>query len=221
MKKIATLAAVASVAAAMIAPIQASAESAQLRITGTIVPAACRPAFAGGGVIDYGTILASTLNPTAQTTLPDKSTQLTLTCDAPALFGFKVIDERAATADISLETIPNYLPNMKFGLGTADGKKIGAYSLQMTSQTSDAGPAHPIGSYDGGATWVALGTGGMGGNGNRLVAFANSATEYVPSAHTSITADIRVVTAIEPGSDLPLTRNIPLDGLSTFEVVYL
>ncbi|WP_143606069.1 hypothetical protein [Variovorax sp. 54] len=53
MKKIAALAAVAGVAAAMFAPAGASAESAELRISGAIVPSACTLAFAGGGVVDY------------------------------------------------------------------------------------------------------------------------------------------------------------------------
>ncbi|MDZ4355438.1 MAG: DUF1120 domain-containing protein [Variovorax sp.] len=221
MKKIATLAAVASVAAVMMAPIPASAaESAELRITGTIVPAACTPAFAGGGVVDYGTISARSLNPTAQTTLADKSTQLTLTCEAAALFAFKVIDERAGTAVTSLTTIPMPGPAGLFGLGAVDGKNIGAYSLVITKETADQGATQHINSTDGGATWTSF-PGVMSGDGGKLVAFAGSATGTVPGAHTSITADIRVVTAIDKGSNLPLTQKIPLDGLSTFELVYL
>ncbi len=220
MKKIAALVAVAGVAAMMFAPVRASAESAELRITGTIVPAACTPAFAGGGVVDYGNIPAGSLNQTAQTTLADKSTQLTLTCDAPALFAFKVVDDRAGTAVVSLETIPTYTENMKFGLGAAGGKNIGAYSLQITGETSDQGATNHLASLDGGTTWSVFG-GGMVGDGSRLIGFGDSATGKTPSAHTSITADIRVVTAIDKGSNLPLTQKIPLDGLSTFEVVYL
>ncbi|WP_157755060.1 DUF1120 domain-containing protein [Variovorax boronicumulans] len=219
-KKIATLAAATCAAAVMFVPGQASADSAELRIAGIIVPAACTPVFTGGGVVDYGNIPSGSLNPTAQTTLADKSTQLTLTCDAPVLFGFKVIDERAATAVAALETIPGYATNAKFGLGAVDGKNIGAYSLQITKETADQGSTKHINSVDGGATWSDF-AGGMTGDGGTLVAFAASATGTVPGAHTAITADIRVVTAIDKGSNLPLTQQIPLDGLSTFELVYL
>ncbi len=211
---------IAGVAAVMLAPVHAGAESAQLRITGTIVPAACRPAFAGGGVVDYGTMPASSLNPTAQTTLAEKSTQLTLTCEAPALFAFKVVDERAATTVTSLETIPGYSPVMKFGLGAADGKNIGAYSMQITKSTPDQGATKLLLSGDNGASWLNA-NGGLVGDGGTIFAFAGSATGTVPAAHTSITADLRVVTAIDKGSNLPLTQKIALDGLSTFEVVYL
>ncbi len=220
MKKIATLAAVASVAAVMFAPVRASAESAELRITGTIVPSACKPAFSGGGVVDYGAMPAHSLNPTAQTTLADKSIQLTLTCEASALFAFKVLDERAATAVTSLETIPTYTAKMKFGLGAVNAKNIGAYSLQITKETADQGATQHINSADGGATWSSF-AGGLTGDGSEIVSFAGSATGNVPGAHTSVTADIRVVTAIDKGSNLPLTQRIPLDGLSTFELVYL
>lgn len=221
MKKIATLAAVAGVAAVMMAPLHASAERSELRITGAIVPSACTLAFAGGGVVDYGTIFASSLNQTAQTTLADKSTQLTLTCEAPALFAFKTIDERAGTAVSSLATIPTYTPLFKFGLGAADGKNIGAYSMQLTKATADQGGTRQLYSTDGGANWTVSNLVGMVVDGSLLFGFAGSAGGTVPGAHTSITADLRVVTAIDKGSNLPLTQRIPLDGLSTFELIYL
>ncbi|MDZ4355437.1 MAG: DUF1120 domain-containing protein [Variovorax sp.] len=220
MKKIATLAALVGVAAVMLAPVHASAESAELRITGTIVPAACTPAFAGGGVVDYGTISARSLNPVGQTMLPDKSIQLTVTCEAPGLFAVKVVDERAGTAITSLTTIIGYDANMKFGLGAAGGKNIGAYSMEITKATPDQGTTRQLVSLDGGATWLVF-AGGMTGDGGKLVAFADNAGATVPGAHISITADIRVVTALDRTSNLPLTQKIPLDGLSTFELVYL
>ena len=220
MKRIATLAAIAGAAAVVIAPVPASAESAELRITGTIVPAACTPVFAGGGVVDYGTIPASSLNPTAQTTLAQKSIQLSMTCDAPAMFGFKVIDERAGTAVTSLATVPGLTEKEKFGLGASDGKNIGAYSLQVVSQTSDGGFSLSLASEDGGINWGFLGMRGLKGEGNQLVSFSKTQSN-LPAASRSVTADIRVTTAIDKSSNLPLTHAIPLDGLSTFELIYL
>ncbi|MDZ4355436.1 MAG: DUF1120 domain-containing protein [Variovorax sp.] len=220
MKKIATLAALVGVAAVMLAPVHASAESAELRITGTIVPTACTPAFAGGGVVDYGTISARSLNPVGQTTLAEKSIQLTLTCEASAMFAFKVLDDRAGTAVTSLETIPTYTANMKFGLGASDGKNIGAYSMQIVKETADEGPTQHIHSADGGSIWTKF-AGGLTVDGGEIVAFSGRAPQLVPGPHASVTADIRVVAVIDQGSHLPLTQKIPLDGLSTFELVYL
>ncbi|MCH1996717.1 DUF1120 domain-containing protein, partial [Achromobacter xylosoxidans] len=42
----------------------AQAQSIDVRVIGTITPAACIPSLAGGGVVDYGNIAASTLNQT-------------------------------------------------------------------------------------------------------------------------------------------------------------
>ncbi|WP_369628843.1 MULTISPECIES: DUF1120 domain-containing protein [unclassified Variovorax] len=218
-KKIATLAAVASVVAVMFVPGQASAESAELRIAGTITPTACTPVFTGGGVVDYGKIPAKSLSPTAQTNLPEKSIQLGMTCEAPVLFGFRTIDERAGTAVTSLQTGVTE-PETKFGLGTSDGQKIGAYSMQIVGATADGGLAKPIFSANGGATWGNLNTGGLMTDGRRLIAFVNNGGSG-PNAHKSATTDIRVTTAIDKGSNLPLTHAIPLDGLSTFELIYL
>ncbi|TSD60057.1 DUF1120 domain-containing protein [Variovorax sp. KBS0712] len=220
MKKIATLAAVASVVAVMFVPGQASAESAELRIAGTITPTACTPVFTGGGVVDYGKIPAKSLNPTAQTNLPEKSIQLGMTCDAPVLFGFKTIDERAGTAVTSLQTGVGE-PETKFGLGTSDGQKIGAYSMQIVRATADGRPALTLFSENGGTYWGALNTGGLMADGGRLIAFVNDGGASRPNAHKSVTTDIRVTTVIDKGSNLPLTHAIPLDGLSTFELVYL
>ncbi|WP_257884939.1 DUF1120 domain-containing protein [Variovorax sp. RO1] len=196
----------------MLAPVHASAQGAPLRVTGAFVPAACKPALAGGGVIDYGTIFASSLNQMAQTTLADKSTQLTLTCEAPALFGFKVADERAGTAITSLVTIPNYDAGLKFGLGAADGKNIGAYSLQMTKQTADEGTTRLITSLDGGATWL-LNGGAIASDSSVLVAFAGSATGTVPGAHTSMAVDTGpMATAMEHSKTSPGSRRAPAPG---------
>ncbi|MDP9909148.1 hypothetical protein J2W27_001250 [Variovorax boronicumulans] len=219
MKKIATLAAVASVVAVMLVPGQASAESAELRIAGTITPTACTPVFTGGGVVDYGKIPAKSLNPTTQTNLPEKSIQLSMTCDAPVLFGFKTIDERAGTAVASLQTGVGE-PETKFGLGTSDGQKIGAYSMQIVSATADGKPAVTLFSKNGGTYWGPLNTGGLMADGGRLIAFVTNGGT-VPNAHKSATTDIRVTTVIDKSSNLPLTHAIPLDGLSTFELVYL
>ncbi|MCY1216746.1 hypothetical protein D9M72_286310 [compost metagenome] len=221
-KKIATLAAVASVAAVMFVPGQASADSAELRIAGIIVPAACTPVFTGGGVVDYGNIPASSLNPTAQTTLAEKSIQLVMTCDAPTRFGFKVIDERAASAITSLETIQGAAPNMKLGLGTSDGKKIGAYSLKLLGLITSEGGAYIVQSDNGGTSWSQVGSkSALVADGSRLIGAVNSSTTTTPNPHKSITTTIGVVTAIDKSSNLPLTHAIPLDGLSTFELVYL
>ena len=217
MKKLITLSVLAS---ALMTPVLASAATAELKLIGTITPAACVPNFTGGSTIDYGNIAAGTLNASAQTMLPEKNTSFTVTCDAPIKFGFSVVDERSASAVTTLDTISGYEADHKFGLGTAaGGAKIGVYSLQITKSVPNAGTANYKISQDSGATW-ANSSGGIRNSSSTLMAWGSDGT-LVPAAYTSMATDIRVVAAIDKSSNLPITDEIKIDGLSTFEVKYL
>lgn len=57
----------------------ASANSADLLITGKLVPPACTPALSGGAVIDYGNIPVSNLSNRDAYTLEDRNVSLTVT----------------------------------------------------------------------------------------------------------------------------------------------
>lgn len=217
MKKFVTLGVIAS---ALVLPVLASAATtADLKLIGTITPAACTPNFTGGTTIDYGNVPASTLSATAQTMLPEKTTKLSVTCTAPVKFALGLTDERSASAITTLNTIATYTADMKFGLGTAsNGAKLGAYSLQISNEVPDSGATQRIYSTDGGSTWATF----LGGLSTaRLIGFSNSTTSTAPSAHTSMAMDVRVVAAIDKTSNLPITNEITIDGLSTIEVKYL
>ena len=217
MKKFMTVSVIAST---LMVPVLASAATtAELKLIGTITPAACVPNFTGGATIDYGNIPASTLNTTAQTMLPEKTTKLTVSCNAPVKFALAATDERSASAVTTLETIPNVEAASKFGLGAASNNaKIGAYSLQISNETADSGVTRRLRSLDSGATWVPFG-GAMRNDG--IIGFGNSATATVPSAHTSIGVDVRVVAAVDKAENLPIASEIDIDGLTTIEVKYL
>ena len=156
MKKIYALSFAAS---ALLAPIFASAATtAELKLIGTIIPAACAPNFVGGSTIDYGNIPVGALNVTEQTMLPEKHTSLSVTCDAPVKFALITKDERSATVVSTLATIDGYGASAKYGLGTAkNGAKIGAYSLKIDDETSSTGSTFRVVSSDGGNTWVRFG----------------------------------------------------------------
>ena len=61
----------------------ALADSVDVRVIGTIVPAACTPTLSGGGTVDYGTIKAQSLNATGYTTLAEKQLDFAINCDSP------------------------------------------------------------------------------------------------------------------------------------------
>lgn len=214
------LVALSALSAAMLSSMTAHAATAELKLIGTITPSACVPNFTGGSTINYGNIPASTLNAAAQTNLPDKTTTISVVCDAPVKFALRTLDERAATAVNSI-AFPGSFNTQKFGFGSAPGGvNIGAYVLQMNNGTSDRGPVTRMASSDGGTTWNAW-SGFVGNNGVSLVSWNDGVTPNVLGAHTSITADVSIFAAIDRASNLPLTSEIPIDGLATFEVVYL
>ncbi|QQX56981.1 DUF1120 domain-containing protein [Pseudomonas chlororaphis] len=204
--------------AAMLASVNAHATKAELRLIGTITPAACVPNFAGGATIDYGNIPAGTLNATTQTDLPIKTTTINVTCDAPTTFYLKPADERAAT--VAAGVIPPGSTTLAlYGLGSAPGgANIGTYAVQLTGGVADTGTTSRTQSRDGGATW-AVWNGRFANDGNQLIGFTNGANAN-PAPHTTVTADITVTASLAPANTLPLANDITLDGLTTVEVVY-
>lgn len=196
------------------------ADSAVLKIIGLITPAACLPTFTGGDTIDYGNIPGASLSSISANPLPRKSTQLSIACDMPLKFAVQAKDDRPGTAIDTLETYPGFTPNTKYGLGTAsDGSRIGAYSMQIERTTSDAGEAVLLLGNADGTGWRRFG-GGLRHTGE-LTAFGLGAGALEPAGHQLVTLDIGISTTIDSGSNLPLSEEIPLDGQSTFELVYL
>ena len=196
-----------------------AATTAELKLTGRIIPAACTPNFVGGSTIDYGTIHVSTLNVTAQTMLPKKNTRMTITCEVPVKFALAGIDERRATSEGTLETVDRYTQMYKFGLGLAsNGAKIGAYSLDMKNISADKGVTRTGVSSNGGVNWNASVSAFSHGN---IIGFSDSATSLLPTAHKSISFDLNVVAAVVKSENLPIADEIQIDGLTTVEVKYL
>ncbi|SDQ80863.1 Protein of unknown function [Pseudomonas sp. UC 17F4] len=215
MKKIIS---VGLLSAAMLSSLNAHAAKAELKVIGTITPAACVPNFAGGSIIDYGNIPAGTLNATAQTDLPNKLTTINITCDAPTTFYLKAADERAATVATGVVP-PGATAVSLYGLGAApNGANIGTYAVQLTGGVADMGTTARTHSLDGGTTWN-IWNGRFSNAGNQLIGFTNGATGN-PAPHRTITADITVTTSLAPANTLPMANDIILDGLTTVEVVY-
>lgn len=204
--------------AAMFTPIAANADTAELRLIGTITPAACVPNFTGGATIDYGNIPAASLNQTTQTNLPVKQTTFNVTCDAPTVFYFKAADERLSTVVADLDLLENATVDNKFGLGAAsDGANIGAYTLQLTNDVADGVGARRLASLDSGTSW--FGWQGTFAHNSEIYGFGTSAS-FVPVPVTTVTSDVIVTAALDKGTNLPLQDEIDIDGLATIEVIY-
>lgn len=213
MKKIAALSAL-SFALFGLSIAAHAAPTTELKVTGVIKPPACTPAFTGGGVVDYGVIPAGSLKAGAYTTLPSKEIGMSINCDANVKVAFKTVDNRAnsTVAGIVAE------PNSNFGLGRVDGKNVGGYTVQFSSNSSaDAKEVSNIGSADGGKSWF-NGVANVWTN-NTLFSFSNG--NAAPVAFKQLNAKFNVTAVINKPENLNLSQDVPLDGSATFEVIYL
>ncbi|KMM80573.1 DUF1120 domain-containing protein [Pseudomonas deceptionensis] len=216
------LIAVSAVTSALMVPMFASAATtAELKLIGTITPAACVPNFTGGSTIDYGTIPANTLNVAVQTNLPEKNTTLAVVCESAVKFAIRRTDDRSASKASGV-AIAGRGETYMSGLGDAEnGAKIGAYTLRVSNEVSDTGTVSRLFSQDEGAVWFKSAAANSYLANGDILGFGVDTSSDTPSAHKSITVDLKVNASIAPANTLPLNDEIKIDGLGSFEVVYL
>jgi len=211
-----------------------AAESVDVKVIGTITPAACTPALAGGGAIDYGTIKANTLKADDYTVLGDKSVSMSITCEAPTKVSISGVNGRPGTAagastpdTANRATVPPvsvYGVSRVVGLGTDGDKNIGGYALYLTSLTTDGTAANCIyNNTDWSAdVWnsTALCALFAPANVGRNLSWGKGASS-MPVSFTTATAEVHASAYLNKGSELDLSHDIQLDGLTTIELTYL
>lgn len=226
-----------AVLAATATSFTAQAGSVNVTVKGTITPEACTPTLTGGGTVDYGTISPATLSATAYTALAKHDIPLTVTCSTPTQIALKATSSRVgsvagATSENSVGaanvTNTGLVGNssMVVGLGMDGASKIGGYSLVLGDLKYDGTAGQLIVSDDARVTWAAAGAsntmvrGGPGGAIPRQISVAASG-QVVPVNLTTMTGTLSVQAYINKTSELNLSKNVTLDGLSTIEVVYI
>jgi hypothetical protein len=109
-----------------------AADTADLKVIGTIVPPACTPSLSGGGTLDWGDISTASLDQTYATALAVKTTDLTVTCEADGRVAFTATDNRA-DSNTSGEAY-------HYGLGKTDANngnlKLGYFLLSRVGDAS-------------------------------------------------------------------------------------
>lgn len=216
MRKITTL---SLLSAALLASFGAqAADTTELKVIGTIRPAACTPAFTGGGTFDYGTIGSKTLESGKYTKLARKEAPFTITCDAAAKVSLKITDNRSASVVADATGLG---ANRTFGLGTIDDKKIGGYSAYFAPAgvKGDGAAVASLWSENKGSSWTAY-TDATAMRTDHIYSWAATGST-TPAAYKVIAGTIAVDVAINKPEELPLTKDIPLDGSATLEVAYL
>lgn len=217
--------------------VPAIAASVDVKVTGTILPAACTPTLSGGGTIDYGEIRADSLSSTDYTVLPVKQLDFSIRCDAPAKVAVKAIENRQNTAVGNAAAVGGIgiAPTMIFGsnqvpvagLGMSGDKRIGGYAIRIAGGSSIADNKGVSGVYslNHGDSWQYGGTGSTSGilyNASSEI-YQSWAPAYLtdPVAFENVSAKLEVQAYLNKSSELDLSKAIQLDGLTTLELVYL
>ncbi|WP_160174175.1 DUF1120 domain-containing protein [Sphingopyxis sp. MWB1] len=218
------MAAAAIAVATSLTGVAASAQSIDVRVIGTITPAACTPNISGGGVIDYGNIPAATLSPTSFTVLPEQEVPISITCDAPTKVAVRAVDNRAASrvANITDVINPAITNDGNFGLGTVSGADVGGYVMRMKQGTftMDGAPGFTVLSKDVGASWEGSGEGVVYHASTHRNSWSRT-QDSPPTAFTNLAGTFSVEAVLNKGDALPLTDEVPLDGLATIELLYI
>lgn len=199
-----------------------AADTAEMQVKGRIYPGACLTTFTGDGAVDFGVIPASKLKAGQYTRLPAKSIVLTLSCSAPTRVALKFSDNRAASRIIGIQT-DTASPTQNahnFGLGTVNGKKVGGYAISISSDsTVDSKAATKLWGNIGGSSWY-VGVAWVTNDEQHYFSFNNNAST-TPGALTQLQAKLNVHVGLNKPENLDLQQDVPLDGSTTIEVVYL
>ena len=191
---------------------------AELIVRGTIKPAACNLSLAGGGVVDYREIPASSLLPTGFTPLAAKSVGLTITC------GQNSAPVRVALSDLQTNSKvigilgAGFSEAQNFGLGARNNKRTGGYSVTLKDLKSSGRSLSPIMRSGQGASWQ-----------NSDGKISQTPTQYswrdgataVPVSVSTLTGTLEVKAVINRTQDLDLTREVTLDGRTSLSVDYI
>lgn len=191
------------------------ANTAQINLTGTITPAACKITLANGGNFDRGQINAADLNSDAMTTLPSMSTDFSIDCDAAMPFAISAVD---------LNEADNAEANQyRLSLGTtAAGEHIGFFGIVVDSPKFGAAPLFGTMSADGGNSWTASAVGGMvSRNGGLLGWGLVQGDTGGPAAIQQISGQLRVTSYINPTSSLTLLEDQSISGSVVLTLEYL
>ena len=202
---------------------QRAPQTADMTVTGTIVPAACSATFSNP-VLDFGRIRLIDLPANQYHQLGSRDTVLTVTCNAVKTVSFSITDAQAATtiADAAMATlvgVPFGDIRYLFGLGAATvngtSQKLGAYGIghNHVAPTVDTVSRTVIYAPTPGAWGVSYAYWAAGG------AFTAGSGATASTGRTFV-FPMRVTAALNYGSHLQVAQDTPLNGQAIFTINY-
>ena len=214
----------------------AAAESVQVKVIGTIIPAACTPTVADGGIVNYGNIKANDLPADSYAQLEERHLEFGIDCDAPARVAIHAINDRPGSLAGAAESangngqspVPLFSAQPSLvgvsGLGLDGTHQIGGYSLNISAGTvtADGVLVDSIENDTNNATgtWTTSMLGSPISTTPRSISWAEAGT-MTPVAFTTLRGLMAVQAYINRASELDLSHAVQLDGQTTLEVVYL
>lgn len=206
-------------------------QALEVKVKGTITPAACDVEFVGDGTVNYENISPLKLKHDAITALENKQVPIRITCQAPTKVSLRATDYRAdsvAGIDTSGAGIDKSVGVA--GLGFSNGKSIGVYTMGLSDLTVSSNAESPVLVTKVTDDEWARGTGKpitpfyKFENAAAEISVADTAGSDIissTSAFTNMNATINVQAYINKTSELTLSSAIELDGLSTITLHYL
>lgn len=205
-----------------------AAETAVLKVTGTLTNAACTPTLSNGGVVDYGTLRLGELSATSVNSLPNKAIDLTINCTSATKVAWDGMDNQASSrpspalpvnAGSDLATPANTLT---FGMGKTDGGvNIGNYIIRIDTAPVYDGISGLLITHntDWGNVWNTSGNAQRNDGYSWYTAAQTGTTE--PVAFKTATFALSIRGTIQDTTTLAVTDDTAINGQATFTLRYL
>jgi type 1 fimbria pilin len=210
------------------------AQSATFAISARITPAPCTITVGNGGLNDWGNLTREALvsRGTIYTLPTNKLMMLSVNCPSPTKLSLSVTDNRAATALAAHPLDPTLRADMLFGLGTQNGSRIGAATLnidRLQIKTSSAGAGIPLlktfvtnGVATSPSTWApATSSDERYFATSKSITFADTVNATTPAALTDIFGPVLVQAFLDKSLVDSATSDIVLDGSGTITLTIL
>ncbi|MGF6711257.1 type 1 fimbria pilin [Luteibacter sp. W1I16] len=201
---------------ALLAPLAATAaDTAELKVTGTITPASCSVSILGPADVQLDPVKLSDFTPGQDLALETKEASLSIDCQgAPARFRLKAADSGEGVSTVGANHY-SLGRNLQGGGNAANGYfKLSIDAEAMASR-------YVLKSTDSGAgqAWATPVTGEVAfDHDGEAFAFANQADATEPAALTSLTVPLKIAAVL--AKDPVVNEDVALYGRATIEIFY-
>ncbi|RZT41557.1 DUF1120 domain-containing protein [Cupriavidus agavae] len=209
----------------LLSPLGALAvESSDVSVKGKIKPTACDIVLSNSGVIDYGTVSATSLKQNTATQLPDRNFDLTVSCYKPMRILIHTKDNRFRKQQSEAMDFLKGTTQRSSGVVNDAGTAVGALQVFPAGVMADGHAAANVETTNAGKTWFKV------YNTTPIITWPTS-DDYTgwgvtgatkPSAFTTMVQRYTVRLALAPRKSLPkLVDDVPFNGSMTFAIVYI